>query len=285
VSRREAILEKVREIPAIPASASRALQLIQDPEFTMDDLVRLIELDQVATANVLRVANSASQSRGADIATVKDAVVRMGAKKLSSLLTATAVGPLANRPLEGYDLPTGELWRHSVATAFAAEILAKALKVAAPPHVFTAALLHDLGKIVLDVFIQADAEPIKAMLYQANITFEMAEKQILGASHAEVGAELLTEWKVPEDVVTAVLWHHKPDQAPETSVTIDLVHLGNQVALDAGVGKSKDLSRYLPSLEAMGRLGAGEDHLKAAVSDLEGQMENVEDLFKVTAGA
>ena len=93
------------------------MQLLGDPEFEMDDLIRVIEMDQAATANLLRMANSAYFGRGASVGTVQDAIVRLGAQRVGQLLMVASVGPVAAKPLAGYDLEPGVLWRHSLAVA------------------------------------------------------------------------------------------------------------------------------------------------------------------------
>jgi len=282
VNRKEAILNQVRSIPAIPSTASQVLQVINNPDFEMDELIQLIEYDQVATANILRLANSAYFGRGVPVDSIREAVVRMGAQKIGQLTMVASVGPFATRPLRGYDLSPGELWRHSVAVAVASDLLAGELDLHAPSYVFTAGLLHDLGKIVLDVFVNADAEVIKSLVYQEHVTFEMAERQILGIDHCEVGCELLSVWNVPEHVFSAIRWHHSPDKAPETSMACDLIHLADHIAITSDIGAGLDGATYTVSSNAMKRLKADDATISTVKNQLQTKLKAIEELFALT---
>lgn len=284
MSRREAIIAKVRSVPAIPTSASKVLQLLNDPEFELEDVIFLVEHDHVATANILRLANSASFGSGRSVAAVRDAIVRLGAQRTGQLMMAAAVGPVAARPLRGYDLSPGELWRHSVAVAMACDLLAQSCRLKAPNYTFTAGLLHDLGKVVLDVFIEAESEPIKGLAFIENVTFEMAERQVLGTDHPEIGAILLESWGVPAELVAAVRWHHAPDDAPETDLAADLVHLADHLAMEAGMGAGLDAPTYRVSQNALTRLRITPAALDEVGKLLQDRVEAIEEVFSLTHG-
>lgn len=284
MSRREAIIAKVRSVPAIPTSASKVLQLLHDPDFELEDVIFLIEHDHVATANILRLANSASFGSGRSVASVRDAVVRLGAQRTGQLMMAAAVGPVAVRPLQGYDLPPGDLWRHSVAVAMACDLLAQSCRLKAPNYTFTAGLLHDLGKVVLDVFIQAESEPIRGLAFVENVTFEMAERQILGADHPEIGAILLESWGVPAELVAAVRWHHNPDAAPDTLLAADLVHTADYLAMQAGLGAGVDAPTYKLSESVLARLRIAQPALDEIATMLQDRVEAIEEVFSLTKG-
>jgi putative nucleotidyltransferase with HDIG domain len=281
LDRKATILNKVRTVPAIPATASQVLQLIHNPDFVIEELIHLIEHDQVATANILRLANSAYFGRGTAIDSIREAIVRMGAQRIGQLLTVASVGPFAIRPLKGYDLPPGELWRHSVAVAITTDLLAKHLKLRMTGSAFTAGLLHDLGKVVLDVFIEADATTVKGLVYQENVSFVMAERQVLGIDHTEVGAELLQVWNIPRHLIDAVRWHHAPDAAPEISMACDLVHMADFVVFQNGIGVGIDGLSYGLSPKVKQRLQSAEDLMPEISEKLQEELESIEELFRM----
>lgn len=259
------------------------MQLLGDPEFEMDDLIRVIEMDQATTANLLRMANSAYFGRGASVGTVQDAIVRLGAQRVGQLLMVASVGPVAAKPLAGYDLEPGVLWRHSLAVAVTTELIGKETGKRPPPYAFTAGLLHDLGKVVLDLFVVADSEQIKGLCYTDNLSFEMAERQVLGADHQEIGAELLTAWNLPDNLVQAVRWHHAPDKAEEMSLAVDAVHMANQIALAAGVGVGIDSPSYSASPKSEERLGIDKDAETVIIAKLEEELAALEEVFSLAA--
>ena len=92
--------------------------------------------------------------------------------------------------------------------------------------VFTPALLHDVGKLVLGAFVKEELEAIKSIA-DKGVPFVVAENMILGTDHAEIGARILAHWNLPADVINAVRWHHDPDSADASILQMDVVYLAN----------------------------------------------------------
>jgi len=160
MSRREEILAKSASDRYLPPSRLELLRILQDPDASAATLTRAIECDPTLTANVLRLANSAYFGFPRSVASVADAVWRLGTRNLRQLVLATTFSPMQKQAVKGYDLPAGDLLRHSVAVAVGAETLSRLLDVPACDHLFTAGILHDIGKIALGTFVELDAAPI-----------------------------------------------------------------------------------------------------------------------------
>jgi putative nucleotidyltransferase with HDIG domain len=254
VSRREEIIAYVRTLPALPTGAGQLLALLQDPDVGISVLIERIEYDPGLTSNLLRLANSAYFAGPRSIGSLREAIVRLGTKRILQLVITSVVAPMARRPVQGYDLPAGQLLTHSVAVAIAGEQIAEAVHLRPVDHLFTAGLLHDLGKIVLGTFVEVDAEPIRRLAFEQSMPFDAAEREVLGIDHAEVGAQLLASWSLPADVVEAVRHHHLPENVAGDSFTVDLVHTADQLILSSGVGAGADGLNYRPSEGAVTRL-------------------------------
>jgi hypothetical protein len=121
-----------------------------------DQLARVIECDPGLTANVLQLANSAYFGWQGGIGSVRDAISRLGTRRIFQMVLCMSVAPLVRRPIRGYDLSADQLWEHSVAVAICAEKLAAGRRPSCQPHAFTAGLLHDLGKVLLGTFVEVD---------------------------------------------------------------------------------------------------------------------------------
>jgi len=255
MKRREEILEKVEAVSAMPPMAIEAISLLQDPEADMAVLVRTIEFDQGLTANILRLANSGLFGRPRSVTSVREAIVRLGTRKIFELLVSSAVFPVINRPVKGYGLAAGDLWMHAAAVAVGVEELAEGLGVAAPEHAFTAALLHDVGKIVLGTFVEVDASPVMSLAFQERLSFDMAERRILGIDHAEVGAFVLKQWLLPSCIVDVGRWHHEPENFPSPTLVNDLVHVADAICMQEGIGAGNDGLNYRSCREVVSRLG------------------------------
>ena len=147
------------------------------------------------------------------------------------------MSPIMKKPIPGYDLPRGELWRHSIAVSIAAENIVKTLNITDADEVFTAALLHDVGKLILGGFVKKDLEFIEDMVAKG-FSFDVAENIILGTDHAKVGANILEQWLFPEELVNAVGWHHNPEDCKNRCMLSDIVHLANDLGQVIGAGRT-----------------------------------------------
>lgn len=253
---KNAILKQIKDVPSLPSVVIRIRSYLNDPDVSFDKLARAIEHDPGLTANILQLANSAYFGWSRRIKTVKEAVTRLGTNRIFQMVLCMSVAPLVRKAVRGYDMPSDSLWEHSFATAITAEKLVAALRVRGREEAFTAGLLHDMGKVVLGTFIDVDDKPIKALVASEGLSFDQAERFVLGIDHAEVAAELLRAWKVPEEVVAAAQWHHRPGEAPSRHRQIvDVIHVADCLAMRMGWGAGLDVGHYHEDDEARIRLG------------------------------
>lgn len=251
---RDEILHKIDTIPAMSGTATRLLKLLEDPEVGIARVVHLIEYDPGLTANVLRLANSAYFGTARSIGSVRDAVVRLGTNTVLQIAIASSVYSIMSKPVAGYDLPAGDLWRHCVMVAITAERLCTALDIPTPGVTFTAGLLHDIGKIVIGTFVDGDFDAINAAAQEPGVTFESAERKVLGMDHAEVGAALTERWDFPATLSSVARWHHRPEECQEDREVVDIVHVADALCILEGIGAGADGLRYQPSETVVSRL-------------------------------
>lgn len=268
MSIRDEVLQRISDIPALPSAAAQVLGLAQDPDSGVGDIMEAIEYDPVLTAEVLRLANTAYFAGPRQIGTLRDAGVLLGTQRIVQLVLASSVLPIARHPLQGYDLPGGQLVRQCMAVAIGAELLAKLTGKTPPNHTFTAGLLADIGKIALGSFLEVDAEPILKLATEQGVSFEIAEQNVLGIDHAEVGAALLEAWNVPNDVIQVVRWHHDPNRLQGNPLVVDLVHIAVFLSVGCGIGAGLDGLNYQPCAESIARLGLNHELLERATCDM-----------------
>ena len=209
---------------------------------------------------------------------VKQAIVLLGWKRLLQVVTTICMSPLMKKTIPGYDLRSGELWRHSVAVSVAAEILVKALKIPDADEVFTAALLHDVGKLILGSFVKKDLEQIETMVTKG-ITLDVAESMVLGTNHAEVGGQILHKWSFPTELVNAVQWHHDPESCENGCVLSDIVHIANTLGLMTGFGKAGEGMVIHPNGPVADRRGLKANHLEEMVQQTSQGLKKLSDLW------
>ena len=238
-------MAKVKSFPAMPATATKLLSLLDNPDVSFYELEEVIRYDPGLTADILKLTNSAYFGIPLKVSSVKQAMTMLGWKRLLQLVMTLCMSTLIKKPVVGYDLPQGELWRHSIAVSIAAENIVKTLKIPDAEDVFTAALLHDVGKLVLGSFVKKDLEFIEDMVAKG-LTFDVAEHLILGTDHAEVGSHILKQWSFPDELVNAVRWHHNPESCESHRIMSDIVHVANNLGKVIGAGrKNSDLHAEL----------------------------------------
>lgn len=240
------ILSKVKAFPTMPEAGAKMLSLLQEPETEISDIEEILRYDPGLTANILKLANSAYFGIPSKIGSLKQAVIVLGFKRLKQLVVASCVSAVMDKSVAGYDLPSGNLWRHSIAVSIAAEALVKDKKRKISQDVFTPALLHDVGKLVLGTFVKEELEAIESIAAKG-VPFVVAENMILGTDHAEIGAQILTHWNFPKEVIHAVRWHHDPDSPKTVTIQMDIVYLANLLCQtgdtsDGTGGQSVELS-------------------------------------------
>jgi putative nucleotidyltransferase with HDIG domain len=234
--RRDEILNQIELVLELPAVASELFGLVNDPDADIKEVVKILEHDPGLTANLLKLANSAHYGGRGSIASLRDAVVRLGMGKVAELALAIAFSSNARRFVQGYHLAAGQLWEHSLSVSAGTTHLAKALNVPPPGFASTAGLLHDIGKVVLGTFVEVDAQSILECVSGEEIPFDEAERRVLGIDHAEVGAVLLESWGLPADIVEAVRYHHRPDDFEGDPLGVDLVHIADILSMESGIG-------------------------------------------------
>jgi putative nucleotidyltransferase with HDIG domain len=240
------ILSKVKSFPTMPEAGAKMLGVLEEPDTEISDIEEILRYDPGLTANILKLANSAYFGIPSKIGSLKQAVMVLGFKRLKQLVVASCVSAVMDKSVAGYDLPPGNLWRHSIAVSLAAEALVKDKKKTVSQDVFTPALLHDVGKLVLGNFVKEELVAIKSIAAKG-IPFVVAENMILGTDHAEIGAQILTHWNFPKEVIHAVRWHHNPDSHKTVTPQMDIVYLANLLcqtadASDGTGGQSVELS-------------------------------------------
>lgn len=272
------IMRQVKSFPGMPTTAAKLLPLLREPDSSIARIEDLIKYDPGLTANLLKLTNSAYFGLPSRISSVRQAILLLGRKRLLQLVTTMCMSGLMKKSVPGYDLPQGGLWRHSVAVAVAADRLVQSLKITQADEVFTAALLHDIGKMILGDYVQEDLKSIQEMAAKG-ISFEVAEYMVLGTNHADIGARILKSWSMPEELVHAVAWHHDPDQCQENCQLSDLVHVANIAVRGIDCDKRADDSSPEASSKVLGRLGLDPSGIAALAEQTAQEMAKLTDIL------
>jgi putative nucleotidyltransferase with HDIG domain len=274
-------LTEIEKLAPMPQSVTRLARIVGDPTAGAPEVAQVVEFDQALTANVLRLANSAWAASPKRIVRVRDAVLRLGAGRILELAVGQRVIKAMSQACDAYELGERELWRHSVAAALAAERIGRLTNVPVPGTAFTAALLHDIGKLVLNRHINGERlDAIRDLVVEQQITYLEAENRVLGTDHAEVGAVVAQHWGFPDEFARAIRLHHDPDAAPEP--ILDAVHLCNAVAKLNGIGLGSEQMNLKASSEAACRLGLTTSGLEALCATVCDELAKTEEAWGST---
>jgi putative nucleotidyltransferase with HDIG domain len=234
----ESLLSRINDIPTLPASVLRVMQMIEDPFCSSSDLAKVIQSDPAMAAKVLKLANSSYYGFRQKISNIPQAVTLLGFATLKNTLLAAAVFDMFRLNGTGFDLPA--LWKHSVTTATAAKLIAKRVRYPQSEKAFTAALMHDVGKIILARFLPQGLAEIVETVQNEQMAMYDAEKKVLGLSHPALGAWVLGRWGLPAPIVEAVEFHHHPTRAQTSFDLAAIVYLANILAHRSGIGYGGD---------------------------------------------
>lgn len=210
-------------LSARPDSVASLMDIIEDPVVEADKIVPIIERDPGLTAGLLKLCNSPVYSFRRRIGSPREALVLVGNLTFARLCFALSLEPVLHQNLPGYSLDLDTLWQHSLATAYGSAFLVKAIGLGSlRDRAFTAGLLHDIGKLVLNKGL------VQAGESEGDPTLD-DERRTTGFDHAEAGAGLLESWDLPQELVSAVRWHHDPMKADQNKRLALSIHVSNKV--------------------------------------------------------
>ena len=247
----ERLLQRVGELPPMPIVAQKALAMIRNPNSSMAELADVLALDQAMAGLVLRWANSAYFGLRSPVTTVRQAVVYLGQNAIQSLVMAASLAAFINRPAPGYGLERGELWKHSVGVAAGARLVAAKFGKAIAEDAYHAGLLADIGKLAFEALLRDIDTSTPEWQAQSFVDLEVAH---FGVDHATLGAEIARRWNLPNALVEAIAYHHRPAQAKEGAV-LAAVHIADASIMMLGIGLGRDGLQYPLDPAACERMG------------------------------
>ncbi len=199
---------RIERLASIPQVVFQLIDALGDAASDASDLERIIESDQGLASKVLSLANSAFYGFSQQITTVRRAVVAIGFKELRLLALGAGLADLFD-PRRVPDRFDGQaLWVHCLGVSWIARQLAEAARYPEPGEIQVAGLLHDLGKLVLFTHLEEEAETILDLAAQG-VPFHEAERR-LGLPHTVIGGMLAAKWGLPEVLISAIRYHHRP---------------------------------------------------------------------------
>jgi len=265
----ELLKEKVQNIiqlPALPTIAVEVASLIDNPRTSVSRLTGLISSDQVLTAKVLKIANSPFYGFQRKISTLDFAIVVLGFDSLKEILISISLINSFRKRQDRY-FNSKEFWEHALASGIAARTLAKQLGYRIGGESFVAGLLHDIGILVTHQYFYDEYTRIVDDVTQGKSTFLDMEKVVLHATHGEIGGWLAERWNLPDQLIEAIKFHHKPELAERNPQLTALIHFVDYLChkLQIGALSYEKVDSYNP--DALKVLNMSESELTQAFFD------------------
>jgi putative nucleotidyltransferase with HDIG domain len=229
-------LRGLQQIPALQSLARGFLLTLNQPHVAVAEVVEAIRKDSALCVRLLRAANSAAVASEQRIEDLEMAVQMLGILRVRKMMQAMFTLRDGNRVAAGFDWR--HLWIHALATAAIAEELERRLCPVADSQIHLAALLHDVGKIVLSTLAPEEYREVLLRAWYDGGPLEELERERLGVDHREAGAVFARHNGLPGIVVAAIEHHHAPAEAPAHRVPVALIGLANHLSKAHGLGFS-----------------------------------------------
>jgi len=273
------VLQRLEDLPPMPQLVLRAREIMADQTAGISDLVNLLQNDQSIVTKVLRLSNSAYYGLSGKISTVQHAAVLLGQKTLSEVITMAGISNLMGKELPGYGMDSGDLWRHSLAVGFGAQLLADKIKPQMSNDAFVAGLIHDGGKIILDEYVLQRKEEFATYMADGEQTYLDAEKDLLGIDHSEIAADICKKWILPDAIHHPIRWHHRPSRSGGSELALFL-HVADYFAKMSGMGTGPDDLHYQMEEGTIESLGVQEEELDSLLVDVMESVEKIAEDFQ-----
>lgn len=273
------LVQGVDALPRLPDLSLRIMRALNDPKSSFQEITHLIRLDPAITAELLRLCNSAYYGLAQKVTSLDEAGKLLGTAALLKIVLEAHTRTILAPEQTGYGLQPGWLWRHSIAVALGCQRIAERVGMHDDGVLFTAGLLHDIGKVILNERVGGEYAHISTLVTSEKVTFVEAERRVFGTTHAEVGALVAERWDLPEALVSCIRYHHEPAQVPEPDPRVDIVHLADVTCLLMGIGGGDDGQFYRADRQALARTGLKQTDFEALGAQVVSELKQVEDAF------
>ncbi|MBG0789781.1 MAG: HDOD domain-containing protein [Desulfovibrionaceae bacterium] len=274
------LLAAVEKMPAFPQSVSKVLALAGEIDCSQKDLVEVIKRDPVFTLKILRLVNSAYFGLSREITSINHASVYLGLNTLkNAALSLAAVGVIPETASRRLDM--GGFWLHSLAVAACTNMLGLRLGVGrdGAADYFAAGLLHDIGKVVFALYMPGEFEEAAGMALEPGASLVRCEREVLGATHADIGAMLADKWNLPTHLRDAIAFHH--DLGGASSKLLDCLYMANQITKRLAFGSAGNFEIESVPERIRDLFGMDVDGLANDLPTLDEEVENARIFIKL----
>lgn len=268
----ESVIHSANKLEPLPHTVTRLIELLSNEQSSIATIEKVLSADGPLTSRLLRMANSAAMGGRDQVGTIHAAVVRLGVGSILAMAVAAGSQKQLDVPIPAYGLREGDLWKHAQAARLAVGGITRYAKVDIAAEAPTAALLHDIGKVVLARYLGSDEIAVLDEATHGRHIAKEAEMEVLQVHHGELGGLIAQHWNLPDIIVRGIIYHHDPHSCECDDNTICHV-----VALADWVGKATQAALqgetfHEPVPDSATVLGIADDKIERIVEQTVDQM-------------
>lgn len=225
MERAEILVGAVDDLPTIPIVATQVLQLLDDPDISVEEIADLMLTDQVMTARVMKLINSPVYRPAQEITSLKRALVYIGLRHVRELALTTSVIDVFDRTSGALEL--NAFWEHSFGVGMVSKIIARKVGYQDLEKAYISGIIHDLGEVFLSNFLREPFLEVLEHIKTRPIKLVDAEAELLGTTHCEIGLCMARKWSFPDAYCDVIAYHHTPIEAKVDPVLCAIVNLSD----------------------------------------------------------
>jgi putative nucleotidyltransferase with HDIG domain len=233
------IILDTRTLPTLPGVITKLNALTNNDKASVQEMAKIVSSDQVLSARILKLANSPSYGFY-KVSTISNAMILLGVNVVKSLAVSSSIFEIMEKNSVG-------LWEHSLGVGVTANMIAKKLKLPECEEISTAALLHDIGKVIISLKCSEAEEQIRKTVRELDTYMIDAERVVIDTDHAEIGGWLAQSWFLPEKLSEPIRFHHDVEKSEEHRIKTAVVHIADALLIANGFGDSGDC--YVPRIQ------------------------------------
>lgn len=271
------------DLPILPLVVLKLLHITSDEHASLDDLALLVETEPTILAKMLRIVNSAAFGLSHRVSNVREAIQRVGFRAIRTLALEVTLFEQLVVPSRLYHFDRIHFWQHCLSVACLSKAIAQEIGHHDPDEVYVAGLLHDIGKVILDVYGRIPYSEFLGNLAPTNGLLVDEETQIIGMGHDALGAYFCAEWELPENFVLAIRLHHERfahlGLQPEQALLIAIVSLANLIAWTQGIGSVNVLRHPILQPEVAALIDMDQISLRSLLARMDSEVKGIADFY------
>ncbi|WP_022670766.1 HDOD domain-containing protein [Hippea alviniae] len=237
-------LTQIDDLPAFPAIAFEVIRLTRDPNTTSKHLEEVIKKDPNLVSQILKIANSSLYGLSREVTSLNHAINLLGFVQVENIVMISVIlSSVKKLPLHK-NFNRDKFLEHCFGCGVTAKIIANILNFNFSSAEFSGGVIHDIGKVLLDLYAPESLDEILEHAYKNGMSFIDAEMELYGINHSMLGAKLLSIWGLPEEIIDIVEYHHKPLKA-KNKLLVSVVHVADLLTYSKGIGFGGNYAKFI----------------------------------------